>query len=92
MPKASFGGEWLHRDLFEMAAAYAYHLSQNHPFYDGNKRTALACTMAFLDMNGLPITDPEGQLYETMMSVVSGKLDKLGLAAVMRSLEQDQRS
>ena len=75
-----------------MAAAYAYHLSQNHPFYDGNKRTALACAVAFLDMNGVPIADPEGQLYETMMSVVLGKLDKLGLAAVMRSLEQDQRS
>ncbi len=41
-PEASFGGEWLHRDVYEMAAAYAYHICQNHPFIDGNKRTALA--------------------------------------------------
>lgn len=38
MPQASFGGEFLHRDLFEMAAAYLYHIVQNHPFIDGNKR------------------------------------------------------
>jgi len=40
-PEASFGGEYVHKDLFQMAAAYGYHLCQNHPFYDGNKRTAL---------------------------------------------------
>ena len=52
MPGASYGGEWLHRDLFEMAAAYAFHLSQNHPFVDGNKRTALASALVFLEPNG----------------------------------------
>jgi integrase len=36
MPQSSFGGEFLHRDLFEMAAAYLYHIVQNHPFIDGN--------------------------------------------------------
>ena len=40
-PEASFTGEWLHRGLYDMAAAYAYHLCQNHPFIDGKKRTAL---------------------------------------------------
>ena len=39
MPQASFGGEFLHKDLFEIAAAYLYHIVQNHPFVDGNKRT-----------------------------------------------------
>jgi death-on-curing protein len=38
MPQASFGGEFLHKNLFEMAAAYLYHIVQNHPFVDGNKR------------------------------------------------------
>lgn len=39
MPQASFGGAFLHQDLFEMAAAHLYHIVQNHPFLDGNKRT-----------------------------------------------------
>jgi death-on-curing protein len=42
VPQASFGGHWAHEDLYEMAAAYAFHISQNHPFVDGNKRVALA--------------------------------------------------
>ena len=42
MPQASFDDELLHKDLCEMAAAYLYHITQNHPFVDGNKRTG-AC-------------------------------------------------
>lgn len=38
MPQASFGGEFLHKDVFEMASAYLFHIVQNHPFFDGNKR------------------------------------------------------
>jgi death-on-curing protein len=88
MPRASFGGEWLHRDLHEMAAAYDFHLCQNHPFVDGNKRTALACALVFLELNGISIEDPEARLYEAMMDVASGSLDKLGLAEVFRALPQ----
>ena len=39
MPAAGFGGRYLHTDLFEMSAAYLFHITQNHPFADGNKRT-----------------------------------------------------
>ena len=89
MPRASFGGEWLHRDLYEMGAAYAFHISQDHPFLDGNKRTALACAFVFLEINGVSITDSEGRLYRVMMDVASGALDKLGLAKVFRSLSRE---
>jgi death-on-curing family protein len=61
-PEASFAGEWLHGDHYEMAAAYAYHLCQNHPFIDGNKRTALAAALVFLELNGITILDPRGRL------------------------------
>ena len=88
MPRASFGREWLHRDLHEMAAAYAFHLSQNHPFTDGNKRTGLTCALVFLELNGVTIADPEGRLYHAMMGVASGGLSKLGLAEVLRRLPQ----
>jgi death-on-curing protein len=50
MPQASFEGTFLHPTLFDMAAAYAYHLSQNHPFVDGNKRTGLAASLVFLEL------------------------------------------
>jgi len=86
MPEAAFGGEFLQRDLFEMAAAYAFHLCQNHPFIDGNKRTALACALVFLELNGLNLLDPEEQLYTAMMEVASSRLDKNSLAEILRSL------
>ncbi len=85
-PEASFGGEWLHRNLFEMAAAYAYHLCQNHPFFDGNKRTALACALVFLELNGVSITDSKGLLKDAMLQVASSKMIKTELANLFRKL------
>ncbi len=52
-PPASFSGQWLHGDIFMMAAAYAFHICGNHPFIDGNKRTALASALVFLRLNGI---------------------------------------
>ena len=88
MPGASFGGELLHRDLFETGAAYAFHLCQNNPFVDGNKRTGLASALVFLELNGISIDDPEGLLYQAMMDVASGSLEKLALAEILRVLPQ----
>ena len=48
MPQASYGGKFIHDDIFEMAAAYLYHITQNHPFLDGNKRTGAAAAIVFL--------------------------------------------
>ena len=90
MPGASFGQEWLYRDLYEMAAAYAFHLSQNHPFVGGNKRTGLVCALAFLEINDVSIVDVEGRLYDAMVDVASGALNKLGLAGVFRALSQER--
>lgn len=59
MPQASFGGEFLHRDLIEMATAYLFHIVQNHPFFDGNKRTGAAEAIVFLAMNGIEIEADE---------------------------------
>ena len=51
MPQASFGEVYLHEDLSHMAAAYAFHIAQNQPFLDGNKRTGLVAALVFLDLN-----------------------------------------
>src|SRR4030066_1414234 len=76
MPYASFSGSFLHSDIYEMAAAYAFHICQNHPFVDGNKRTALAAALVFLEMNGITVSDPEGRLYDAMLSLTSGGMGK----------------
>ncbi len=69
-----------------MAAAYAFHISQNHPFVDGNKRTALAATLVFLDLNRVDLDDPEELLYPAMMDLASGKTGKSAFARTLRKL------
>lgn len=69
-----------------MAAAYAFHICQNHPFIDGNKRTALASVLVFLELNGIGISDPEDKLYESMINIASGKMTKEGFAEILRTL------
>ena len=46
-PQSSFDSNYLHEDIYEMAAAYLFHIIQNHPFIDGNKRTGLVSTLHF---------------------------------------------
>lgn len=57
--QASFAGQVLHADIFEMAAAYLFHIVQNHPFIDGNKRTGLIAALVFLDLNGIELDAPK---------------------------------
>lgn len=87
-PEGSFAGEWLHQNHYEMAAAYAYHLCQNHPFLDGNKRTALASALVFLELNGITLRDPAGRLKNAMIRIASGKMDKETFAKLLRKLPQ----
>ena len=86
MPFASFSGDYFHSDIYEMAAAYAFHICQNHPFVDGNKRTALASALVFLDMNGKGIIDETGKFYDAMMSLAAGQLSKQEFAYILRSM------
>ena len=84
-PQAGFGGEYLHADLFEMAAAYAFHLVQNHPFLDGNKRTGAATALVFLDINDIEIAAPKGSIYELTLAVAKGEKTKPEIAAFFRA-------
>jgi death-on-curing protein len=86
MPSSSFEGKYLHRDLFEQAAAYAFHICQNHPFIDGNKRTALATALVFLSFNGIELDDPKEELYDLMMKTAKGKVGKPEIATKFRAL------
>ena len=80
IPQAQFGGQFLHSTIFEMAAAYGFHLCQNHPFIDGNKRTAGMAMFTFLQLNGLEPIASEADYYATMMAVASGQMGKEELA------------
>lgn len=88
VPQASFEEEFLHPGLFDMAAAYAYHIAENQPFMDGNKRTALASALVFLVLNGVELSDPKGVLYQAMMDVAAHKVNKNQLVVLFRSLAQ----
>lgn len=86
MPQASFGGEFLHNGLFETAAAYAFHIAENQPFLDGNKRTALVACLVFLDINGFVILDVEMRLYTAMIAIANKEMDKYDLANLLGEL------
>ncbi|HET9957101.1 MAG TPA: type II toxin-antitoxin system death-on-curing family toxin, partial [Polyangiaceae bacterium] len=76
VPTATFGGEFLHVGLFAMAAAYAFHIAENQPFVDGNKRTALNAALVFLGINGWEVDDPDGALYDAMIGISEGTMSK----------------
>lgn len=84
MPQASFGGEYLHPDLAEMAAAYFYHLARNHCFVDGNKRVAVAAGLVFLELNGYTVEMNADELEDLGIKVATGELPKPSIAAVLR--------
>jgi len=82
-PRSTFGGEFLHPTLFEMAAAYLFHVARNHPFVDGNKRTALACALAFLWINGGRIDADGGRLYALVLGAAVGNRSKSEIAVFL---------
>ena len=88
-PQASFSGQALVQDPLDIAAAYLFHLCQNHPFNDGNKRTALAACLVFLAQNGLfdQSTHLDVDLWGNLvLQVTSSQMGKKDLAQEMRNL------
>jgi death-on-curing protein len=72
-------------DLAASAAAYAFHLAQNQPFIDGNKRTATTSALVFLELNGISTSAiADAELYDAMIGLAEKRLDQAGLAALFR--------
>jgi len=84
-PEAAFGGSFLHDGIFEMAAAYLFHIVQNHPFVDGNKRTGTASALVFLELNGYEIECDSDALADLVIEVTLGKAKKPEIAAFLRT-------
>ncbi|MFQ5591969.1 MAG: type II toxin-antitoxin system death-on-curing family toxin [Phycisphaerae bacterium] len=83
-PKNRFAYAAGETDLAALAAAYAFAIAQNHPFVDGNKRTALVVCRTFLRLNGLDLTASQAEKYETFMRLACGELSEDELAAWIR--------
>jgi death-on-curing protein len=85
MPAASFGGHFLHADLCEMGAAYLFHLVQNHPFVDGNKRVGAVAAYVFLALNEVQLTAGEDAYAELVLSIARGETPKSAVAEFFRA-------
>ena len=77
-------------NLFDIAAAYAFHIAESQAFVDGNKRTAAAAAISFLRLNGVRFPKDDGSVYIAMIEIAEKRLDKAGLAAVLRLLVEKQ--
>ena len=87
-PQATMMGETLFTDPLEIAAAYLFYLCRNHPFVDGNKRTALATCLVFLSENGLlPNERLDADAWETLIiDVAASRLDREQTTTRVREL------
>ena len=85
MPQATFGGQFLHTSIPAMAAAYLFHLCQNHAFIDGNKRVGANAAITFLLINNWEPTFDEEELADLVLSVDSGELGKPRLIDIFES-------
>ncbi len=83
--QATFGGQYLHADFPQMAAAYLFHIVQNHPFVDGNKRVGTAAAEVFLLVNGIEFVAPDDALYDTVIAVATGNCTKSELTEFIRA-------
>jgi len=84
-PAVTFEGRYLHSSVPGMAAAYLFHLCQNHPFVDGNKRTGANSAISFLLMNDWEPELEEDELFDLVTSVAAGKLGKEALIRAFES-------
>jgi death-on-curing protein len=73
-------------DLYEIAAAYAFHIAQARAFLDGNKRTAMGAALAFLETNGVSTATATELLEDAMIGIAEKRVDRSALAALFRQL------
>ncbi len=86
MPKSAFGGEDLYLTVFDKAAAYLFHIAKNHPFIDGNKRTAAFVSLLFLRINGVRLLLDQAQYELLVIGVAEGLVTKTQLASYYKSI------
>jgi death-on-curing protein len=73
-----------HVDLYDLAAAYAFGISRNHAFHDGNKRTAWASCIAFLQLNCVTFHAPSSEREDMIVALAAGSLSEVDFASWLR--------
>jgi len=91
MPQAAFFGNYAHSDIYEMAAAYLFHIVMNHPFVDGNKRAGAAAAIVFLGMNDIELTADNQTLVEFTLCVAQGQKSKAQITTFLKQYSQAKR-
>ena len=91
MPQSGFGDAYFYSDHFEMAAAYLFHLVQNHPFIDGNKRTGLVAAIAFLGINRVELQADPDALFDLVMGVARSACSKAEVAVFLKQNTRARR-
>ena len=72
-------------DVADCAAAYGYGVARNHPFIDGNKRTAFVCTELFIELNGYRLEAGDADCVRVMLAVAAGEIEEAAFAAWLRA-------
>jgi death-on-curing protein len=88
LPYATFDGNYLHTNIYEMAAAYLFHIIGKHPFVDGNKRTGVVVSIVFLMMNRIDFHADENDFEKIVLLTAEGKTDKATIARFLESNAQ----
>jgi len=78
-------------DLFDVAAAYAFHLAEAQAFIDGNKRVGAGAALIFLELNGVRDVPGNNVLYDAMIALANKQMNKPGFAALLREYAQERR-
>ena len=90
-PHSTFGGKSPYADVVEIAAAYLFYICKNHPFLDGNKRTAMMSAIVFLRLNGIEPRPDSDEWEELMLDVAGSKLDRDTTTRRLRKLLKAKR-
>ncbi len=77
----AYTGDNANPDILRLAASYAYEIAKNHPFVDGNKRSALMVSFVFLERNGFTMMASEEEAYRTFLALAAGEITEEALAA-----------
>lgn len=90
-PQSSFGGKSPYADIVDVAAAYLFYICNNHPFLDGNKRTAMIAAIVFLRLNEIELLPDSSKWEKLMLHVTANKLDRATTTQRLRKLLRRQR-
>jgi death-on-curing protein len=85
-PQSTFGGKSPYSDIVEVAAAYLFYICRNHPFVDGNKRTAMMAAIVFLRLNGIEPLPDSAKWEKLMLDVAGNKVDRVTTTQRLRKL------